>query len=223
MNCNGAADGPDSVRETVRALLARDDTAWYAYRMRADIQGRTLSARESGEVIRRSVETAEEIASRFRGPGQDTCPASIAQRLGVRIRQTADEGIGGYMYMGLSDPAAHTILLNSATLGKVTDFLTEHALTDWIAPPTVRTVALYHELFHAIEDRTPGIYTRSRMLQRRILGLFPYRKGLELAGEIGAIHFSKCMSGIPYSPCLYEQILLWASGQPVGPVPFPDS
>ncbi|MEG2931476.1 MAG: hypothetical protein RR825_06785, partial [Ruthenibacterium sp.] len=64
----------------------------------------------------------------------------------------------------------------------------------------------------ALEEQTPGIYTRSRMLERKSFGLFPSWRGLDGASEVGAIHFSKCMAGVSYSPCIYERYLLWALG-----------
>jgi hypothetical protein len=70
--------------------------------------------------------------------------------------------------------------------------------------------ALFHEIFHALEDGSPDIYTRSKMLKRKVLGIFPFRRGLSSASEIGAVHFSKCMTGVTYSPCIYERYLLLA-------------
>jgi len=69
---------------------------------------------------------------------------------------------------------------------------------------------LFHEIFHALEEANPDIYTRSRMLKRKALGIFPYTRGLDGVSEVGAVHFSKCMASALYSPCIYERYLLLA-------------
>ena len=103
-------------------------------------------------------------------------------------------------------------MLNDSTLNAIKGFISENNLSEIIWEEVLEKVVLFHEIFHWIEENSPGIYTRSKMLKRPVWNLFARSRGLDGAGEVGAIHFSKIMSGISYSPCLYEMCLLIKTG-----------
>ncbi|MDU4962574.1 MAG: hypothetical protein E6X17_18115, partial [Sporomusaceae bacterium] len=140
-------------------------------------------------------------------------PQQLAAELGLTVAYSAEELREPYLYLGLYDPGSRTISLNSSAIEQVRQFITSHMLADLTPPGDIVRLVLYHEIFHALEEQTPDIYTRSRMLRRKALGLFPYRRGLAGASETGAVHFSRLMAETPYSPCIHERYLLLALGQ----------
>ena len=64
-----------------------------------------------------------------------------------------------------------------------------------------------------IEECTPDIYTRNVRVPGRFLGMIPCCRKVEAASEIGAIHFSKLMSDVAFSPYIYTRYLMAAANQ----------
>lgn len=202
-------------RDEVAALMRKSDEWWYSGMLEPSFCGKTLTSEEKADVMRRSIETAEGMyrytADAFRGSSTQ----DAAQMLGINLRLVnRDEFFGNGHILALFDPKINTIQLCEETINALCRFICQRGLTDIVGERDIKGTALYHEIFHAFEERMPGIYTRSRMLERKFL-FFNVRQGLDTAGEIGAIHFSKLMSGLDFSPCLYQYLLIALNGSVV--------
>lgn len=207
--------GPFPPREDIAALKEKCDEWWYSTTLELGFCGTKLSHEEADEVIRRSVGAAEssysDVARLYRGQS----PETIAQTLGLGVRLVNKDAFwGNGNILALFVPGENSILLCEETIVALLRYIDASGLSETMGKQNIRQMALCHELFHAIEERTPGIYTRSKMLKRKFL-FFDARRGFDSASEIGAIHFSKLMSGISFSPCLYEYLLISMNGRAI--------
>ncbi|MEG1744203.1 MAG: hypothetical protein RR215_01335 [Ruthenibacterium sp.] len=200
------------LREAVLAALARTDGTWYGRTLQAAPCGCELTEEEQRIVLDGCMQAAAEMAAQLAGSPHADEPLKLAERLHLHVVHTREELREPFLYLGLYEPDTRTITLNDSALTLICALITQHGLEGLTPAADVQRLALYHEIFHALEEQTPGIYTRSRMLERKSFGLFPSWRGLDGASEVGAIHFSKCMAGVSYSPCIYERYLLWALG-----------
>lgn len=199
-----------ALRGAVQAALARTDDVWYARTLAADLCGCILSDEEQRSVIGGAVRTAEAMARGIAAQAGARLPLQLVEMQRLNVTHIKEELREPFLYMGLYQPSDRRITLNDSTLGLIRAFITAHALEDLTPVGDVERLTMFHELFHAMEEDTPEIYTRSRMLTRKRLGHFPYRRGLGGVSEVGAVHFSKCMAGVTYSPCIFERYLLLA-------------
>ena len=202
----------DALRHAVRGALDFPDGLWYRDILKKDVCGCALSAEEERAVIDGAVRTAA-MARRITAQYGLLAPAELAGKLRLKIGHSAGELREPYLYMGLYEPGSRTITLNDSAISLVRQFIATNGLDGLVPSAAIARLVLLHEIFHALEEETPDIYTRSRMLERKALGVFAYRRGLAGASEVGAVHFSKEMAGISYSPRIYERFLFMAAGR----------
>lgn len=194
---------------TVQACMVNQDVKWYRFLLRNAICACPLRDEEEQEVLSGSMQTAEELAHQFAG---FTEPQLLLRKLGINRVYRSEELREPYLYMAIYEPAIQMVYLNNSILSLLREFISKNKLGMFTPIKDIERLALFHEAFHVLEENTPGIYTRSRMLQRKLLGIYHYERGLDSASEIGAIHFSKIMTRITYSPCIYSRYVLLALG-----------
>ncbi len=200
------------MQNLIETIAAVHDSAWYSRVLKNQPAACGLSKEEEQEILFCSMQTAEKYAAEMKKDYGTVSGVVLADILGLNIKRTEEELRKPFLYMGLYEPEEGTVILNDSTLNAIKGFIKEHGLMEVIREEALEETVLFHEIFHWLEDNTPGIYTRSKMLKRPVWKLFPRSRGLDGAGEVGAIHFSKIMSGISYSPCLYEMCLLIKTG-----------
>lgn len=203
----------DVLHRAVQTSLDCADDVWYRYTLKKDVCACPLSVNEERAVLDGAVRTAVNMVQRVTEQYGLLSPEELAEAMCLKLVHTAGELWEPYLYMGLYEPGTRTITLNDSAILLVQQFINSNGLNDLTSPDDITLIALFHEIFHALEEETPDIYTRSRMLARKVLGIFPYARGLAGVSEVGAIHFSKCMAGVSYSPCIYERYLLLALDQ----------
>jgi hypothetical protein len=214
MSCNVLAKhDPNVLRRAVQTALECADGVWYRYTLKRDVCGCALSGDEERTVVDSAVRTADDMARRVIAKYGLLSPQELAEEMCLNVVHTAEELREPFLYMGLYKPDTRTITLNDNAILLVRQFIGANGLDALTPSDDITRITLFHEIFHALEEETPDIYTRSRMLERMVLGIFPYKRGLDGVSEVGAVHFSKCMAGVPYSPCIYEHYLLLALDQ----------
>lgn len=199
---------PAAVCQAVNLALGCADDVWYRDIIKKDICGCELSADEERAVLDGAVGTAARLAQRITARYGSSSPQELLQVMNLKLRHTREELREPFLYLGLYEPGTRTITLNDSTLSQIQQFIEINRLADLTPAEALTNIAVYHEIFHALEEEIPDIYTRSRMLTRKVLGIFPRKRGLDGASEVGAVHFSRCMTGITCSPCIYERYLL---------------
>ena len=118
-----------------------------------------------------------------------------------------------FLYMGILEPDTGLVRLNRTVLTLLETYLKAHFSPEDERILRMRDVVLFHELYHVIEERTEGIYTRNVRAKQWGLGKLSFNRKVEAASEIGAIHFSKLMAGVLFPPYLYTRYLLAATNQ----------
>ncbi len=213
----------DALQRAVRMALDCEESLWYRSMLRRDICGCALSIEEEHRVVNGAVSAATDIAQQIKAryglvfpqePVEDSLlESALMKSLGLKLIHATEELADPFLRIGLYEPDQRTITINDNAIILLQQFVGENGLDKLTPPGDIIRIALFHEIFHALEDIIPDIYTRSRMMERRILGIFRYRRGLDCASEIGAVHFSKCMTDVTYLPCIYERYLLVALGR----------
>lgn len=190
-------------------MVQYPDEHWYLELLDADLTAKTLTSDEKSIIIRYSMQEADLqktcIEKRF---GIRTAAEYLAA-LGYRVEEDDRELMPAFLYLGVIDPDESTVYVNYKLIELVESYVESrirHSVSGAEFPSgRLREVVCWHELYHAIEECTKGIYTRNVRVPRRFSGLFGYPAAVQAASEIGAIHFSKLMSHLRVSPYLYTQ------------------
>ncbi len=196
---------PNDLRSDVLKVLTYSDDFWYHYTLSKDICGCNISKEEEKQIIEKSMEAAEEMQAMVTNQYAGFSGKELAEALNLNIVYRSEEEQD--LMLGLFTPSNRSITMNSPVIERIKGKIEYNQLGDLTPAQDIETVTLYHEIFHALEEATPDIYTRSKMIKRKLLKVIPYSRALDGASEIGAIHFSKCMAGISYSPCIFEYYL----------------
>lgn len=199
---------PTVLCRAVKLALDYADDVWYRDMLKNNICGCELSMDEEHAVLEGAVGTAALLAQRITAQYGLLSPQELLKGMNLKLVHTCEELREPFLYLGLYEPGVRTITLNDSALLQIKQFIEVTGLEGLTPAEDLMRIAIYHEIFHALEEETPNIYTRSRMLERKVLGIFPRKRGLDGASEVGAVHFSKCMTGVSYSPCIYERYLL---------------
>ena len=199
---------PDLLAKQLQEAKEIKDQVWYGYLLKKGLFGYTLKEDEFSVIIDGSVKAAEELSQHISTTMTVCTPFVVADKLGLSLDFLSEEFRDPFLYFGMFYPKEKKIILNQSVLDFLKKMILQNKLEKIISPELLVDVILYHEIFHALEEITPGIFTRSRMRKQKWLGIFSYGSGFSGASEVGAVHFSKLMSGLHYSPCIYENLLL---------------
>lgn len=196
------------LRRLIISLMGCSDEFWYRYTLKKDLYFKRLYHHEKEDIIKKSIKTSEEIKTQIISRYGNLNPVEYTDIYNLKLEKAEDDVINEYLYMALYNSNSKKITLNEGVIELIDEFIMKNELQDIIQIEEIENVALMHEIFHHIEGQFPEIYTRSKMLDRKVLNIFPYKKGINGSSEIGAIHFSKLMRGLSYSPCIYEILIL---------------
>ena len=188
-----------------------EDMMQYRKLIERDSASKPLNSSEKSSIINKCMQEAQNQQWCVRVPGINS-PRDYIYKLGYHIEEEETELMPGFLYMGIMEPDRQTIRLNLRVINLAETYMEKslHLSREAEQVKKFRDIILFHELYHVIEEKTPGIYTRNVRIRHRIAGILGWNRKLESASEIGAIHFSKLMTDASFSPCLYTQYLLAA-------------
>ncbi len=200
------------MRTIFEELIKKSDKSWYE-NLLFNRSTTKMTAWERSDIIDSCMNTSIEVKNKLTKQYRKMSAKAYAEILGIEVEEETGDIIEGFLYMALYQPSSNVITINKSVIDIVEKFIIDHGMEDMIPWNIILEIVLYHEVFHAMEDKIEGIYTRSKMIKKTHFGLFSSHSGLDVASEIGAIHFSKIMCEMDFSPCIYEQILLLATDQ----------
>ena len=186
----------------------KPDDSWYLELLRRDPKVKNYRDDQCQEIIdgckREAVRVLSSLVTWYgRHPARE-----YARILGLSVVHSIEPVMPEFLYLGLYEPDIRTVTISRSALKLVRNYIASHQLSDLTPARKLEELVLYHEIFHAIEEMTPGIYTRSPLAEiKHLRGLVSRQVCLDSAGEIGAIHFSRCACRLAFSPCIYSEYL----------------
>lgn len=189
------------------------DKYWYDLLLSKETPSQPLTSIEKSIIIEKSMHEAALQREYVRHCFGNRSPEECIVRMGYSLREDDRDLMAAFLYMGLMEPGSKTVWINTALITLVEDYMKIHMPRLISRRKMLREVVCWHELFHAIEESAPDIYTRNVKAEARFLGLIPYSRQVDAASEIGAVHFSKLMSGAVFSPYIYTQYLMAAANE----------
>lgn len=189
------------------------DEYWYNLLLSKDSPSRPLTSMQKSIIIEKSMHEAALQKEYIRHCFGNRSPTVCLNRMGFSLKKDDRELMESFLYMGLMEPGSKTVWINEALIAMTENYMAAHLPHHISRRKLLREIVCWHELYHAIEESDPCIYTRNARVNARFLGLIPYARRVDAASEIGAIHFSKLMSGAAFSPYIYTQYLTAAANE----------
>lgn len=189
------------------------DEYWYDRLLQADSVSKSLTSAQKSIIIKQSMQEAKRQKVCIEKKFGKLSGAEYLHRLGFFVEEEAEEPDAHFLYLGLLEPEERRVRIQMHHISTVEGYIRTHLPGETAQMEQLREIVILHELYHAIEECTEGIYTRNARVSRRLFGMFPWSRTVEAASEIGAIHFSKIMGGVLFSPYIYTQYLLAAANQ----------
>lgn len=202
------ADYP--VREMAEELFAMTDEEFGRYAFLHDpIEGRFTDEQKAAYIEAANqcgYEIAEEYLLRGYASGADLL-AAIARELSVDVKRKSVPGGGGHViFAQFEEPDQITVFADAAE--RFREMCAREEIGDLFHGADVEEVLTAHELFHAIEHkRQDVIYTQTEKVE---LWKKPFsnRSRIIALSEIAAMAFAKRITGLSYSPYVYDVLLI---------------
>jgi hypothetical protein len=197
------------VRALVEPLCALTEEDWRLYVFDGDPLSGKLTREQKLDLAAKAADCGRELAARLAG---DQGPLSAAERIAALGGKLVlpPEGNGGPMplFASFTEPDLITVYPGNAWAA---DRLRQEAgLEDLMGPAPTREVLLAHELFHLLEYRDPGIFTRQKHLLLWKLGRWENRSSLFCLSEMAAMAFAQALTGLACSVYVLDVVMLYA-------------
>jgi hypothetical protein len=200
------------IADMLRDLLPLDDPFWDAYAMRREPLIGRISEAQAREFAENARRCGEELAIEAAASGGNARPEDRAKRLGLTVEHKAESDGGGYtMFACFQEPDRITVF--QETVDRAEKLIEEENLSGLLSGAHPEDVLIAHELYHYFECARPELYTNQKLLCLWKLGKFQNRSQVVSLQEIGAMAFAKRLLGLPYSPFVFDVLLLYAQNK----------
>lgn len=189
------------------------DEFWYERLLEKDSVSKQLNSAFKSSIIKKSMQEAATQKLRIERTLGRLRPEEYLNILGFEIVREEPNLMPSFLYMGLLVPDFNQVRLNETVIRLGEDWMAERFKSDEPVRKQFREIILFHELYHALEERIPGLYTKNVIIRSHVIGPFFRNCSIHSPSEIGAIHFSKLAAGVSFCPFLYTQYLLAATKQ----------
>lgn len=196
------------IRGWVEDLLTLTDEDWGNYVFNRDPLVGIITPARQVEFRQKAVDCAVTLARGLRNEYGDNPIDFLTKQMGVKlVYKNVDSGAGYTMFASYKEPDTITIFVDNA---KATDqVMAEHNLHELVGEFTTTDLLIAHELYHYLEQTIPNIFTAQKHLTLWKLGPIENRSRIICLEEIGAMAFSRELTGLKCSPYLLDVVMLY--------------
>ncbi len=198
------------LRPLAEELCALTEEDWALYVFEGDPLSGKLTREQKLDYAAKAAACGQKMAEKL---ARDQGPLPVAERiaaLGGRLDIPPEETGGPLpLFASFTEPDLVTIYPGNAR--RTDDLRREEGLEDLLGPVPTGEVLLAHELFHLLEYRDPGIYTRQKHLLLWRLGRWENRSAIFCLSEMAAMAFAQRLSGLACSVYVLDVVMLYVS------------
>lgn len=193
----------------VSELLKLTDEDWARYAFLSEPLVNRISLEMRTRFSQETTRNAKQLAQELRQSFGNIPSGQILNRLNINlIEKPAQEGGGFSMFACFEEPNTITVFRDNAdTTDKLID---ENGLRDVVGNTKTVDVLISHELYHFLEFSRDDVYSTQQKMKVWQVGPFKNISRIKCLGEIGAMSFSRELLGLPYSPNIFNVMMLYA-------------
>lgn len=195
-----------NIRDFVEKFKGIDDSRWGEYMLsKGPLYGK-MDEDSKTQIINDSVKCAEEeyekISQQISKKGLQEYIKN--EEINVVYEDEVLQSI--YTYLSLYIAKNKTIIISNYTIDLIKKEIEKEEIGDIINTDKLVDIAIAHELFHHIEEKSEKIYTKEKNMRYLLLRKIKREACAAAASEIAAVRFSKLVTGITYCPSVFEII-----------------
>ena len=198
--------------EMLENLLKIDDESWAAYAFSRELLKHRIEEDKKLEMTAKAIQCGKEYAKQVRCEFQNADLQTIARAYNLNLEFQNTLIIGDRILFACYT-APSRIQIMEEPINKAVELIEKEKpnLVNIFTRDAIIDIILGHEMFHFIEnEESDHIYTRNeKILLWKFMGYKNY-SAVHALGEIGAMAFTKELTGIPYSPFILDFILYYS-------------
>lgn len=199
-----------SLTEIMRRLSGADDISWGMYAFSRDILRDRIPPSRKEEMIRKAVacgeRTAREAIARWGTPD----PGKLAAVLGLKVAYEEQGKVGDRILFAFFTPPNQIQIFREPIARALGEEEMKPLLADGIlSEQGIKDLILGHEIFHCLEERDEGIYTRQEQIVLWKLFGYCHRSTVRAVSEIAAMAFTRYLNRPSYSPFALDILLYY--------------
>lgn len=196
------------IKAMLQELVSLDDAVWDSYALRREPLIGKLTEEQKQEFAKNAHvcgrELAEEVLRQF--PGMQ--PEAYAKKLGLTVEHTAEDG-GDYTLFACYTEPDH-IAVFQQTVDSAEELIAGQGISEILGGIRLEDALVAHEIYHYFEFSKPDLYTSRKLLCLWKIGRLQNRAKLVSLQEIGAMAFAQHLLALPYSPYVFDVMLLYS-------------
>lgn len=202
------SDEPFAMRKMVENLCLLSSESWGGYAFGRDPLCGRIGEEQKLAWIRQANECGRARARELRAGFGARTAREYADLLHVRIEEENSCGANDYItFASFREPDLITLYLSN--IDSASRLITENDLSDLLQSVDIKSMLIFHELFHVVESRDPAIFTRATKIVLWKLGPFKNTSALVALSEVAAMAFAQESLSIRYSPYVFDVLLPW--------------
>lgn len=200
----------NSIKPLLRKLMQKNERDWGFYLILRDNLFKKMSEKGKQDILNNSLKCAENEYYNFIEKFGQLIPSQYAEKLLLKVQDNNDKIEEMFMYFSLYNSEPPTITISETAMLLIKQVIEEEELKDILMDVNLKELAIAHEIFHHIESITPNIYTRHKNVSIFKFKSIKYEACAACASEIAAVHFSKMLTGLSYSPSVLGILLAYS-------------
>jgi hypothetical protein len=195
------------IKEMLQNLLLLEPPFWDSYAMRREPLIGRISAEQKIEFTEQANRCGKFLADEVYEMYGKIRPEAYAQKLGLTVEHISGKDDGNYTMFACFNEPDHISVFQETI--KQTDLLIEEqGLAELLGKVHTEDILIAHELYHYFECARPELYTNRRLLKLWKIGRLQNLSKVVSLQEIGAMAFAQQLLQLPYSPFVFDVLLL---------------
>ncbi|MHB1653136.1 MAG: hypothetical protein ACYCVD_11755 [Desulfitobacteriaceae bacterium] len=208
MICEKAKD----LKQIVEELKHLDDRIWDIFTLRKDPRFKKITLHERDRILECSPKYAYVQYSKLVGKFGQLTISEYVLRKSITVIEDDSEVDPIVPYFALYNSEPPVIKIACQSINCINKVLSNWEIAGELKSVNLKDVILAHELFHNLEEVSSDNKSHSTRLSKLKHYFFDsYAVG---SSEIAAMHFSRILNGIDFSPGIYEILLLHEINKP---------
>lgn len=196
------------IETMLQDLIGLDGDVWDSYALRREPLIGKITEEQKREFMRSAHACGEELAGKILRENPGVQPEAYAGTLGLTVEHVTGDGADPAMFACFTEPDRITVFRRTAELAE--QLVAEKSLASLLGAVRLEDVLVAHELYHYFEFSMPGLYTGRKLLRLWKIGRLQNWSRLVSLQEIGAMAFAQRLLGLPYSPYVFDVLLLYS-------------
>jgi hypothetical protein len=198
------------IQKMLQDLTALDNSVWDSYALRREPLIGKLTAEQKKEFAANAHACGEKLAEEVLRLAPGMQPEVYAKKLGLIVEHDRKSG-DDRLFACFSEPDHLTVFQRIVDAAE--KMVEEQGLSEILGNVRLEDVLIAHEIYHYFEFSRPDLYTSQKLLCLWKIGKLQNRAKLVSLQEIGAMAFAQHLLHLPYSPYIFDVLLLYSQNK----------